>query len=167
MCFKNATIVIFCFLTFNLFSQILIDDVGDGWKSKVDSALQLIKKTSPEHYNEVISNCTYITYWIGDFSTTVDSSTILLSVKEFKLNSITNLSCVIVHEAHHLYIKKMNFEMSPSVEESNCYKWEWLYVNKLENCEVWIKNHIIKCIKIYSEYQMSNETIKNEKETQN
>ena len=28
-----------------LFSQIIIDKAGDGWDLKIDSALQLIKKT--------------------------------------------------------------------------------------------------------------------------
>ena len=44
MYIKNALISFFLLITTSLFSQITIDDVGDGWKSKVDSALVLIQR---------------------------------------------------------------------------------------------------------------------------
>ncbi len=152
MCFKNATIVLFfLLLTQTLFSQILVDDVGDGWKSQVDSALALIEKTSPEHWNEVKEYCTHITYWLGDFSTTTDSSTVMISTKDMKIGSVNNLACIIIHETHHLYLLRNNILLSPKKEELNCYLYELEFLNKIENCEFWLKAHVIKCINHYSE----------------
>ena len=103
---KNALIIIGLLLTTTVFSQIQIDDVGDGWKLKVDSALTLIKKTSPEHYKEVSEYCKHITYWMGGFSTTQDSSVVAISVRDMKIGSVNNLACIIVHESHHLLLRK-------------------------------------------------------------
>lgn len=158
MCFKNATIILFCFLTFNLFSQILVDDVGDGWKSQVDSALSLIEKTSPEHWSEIKQYCNHITFWIGDFSTTIDTATVMISTRDMKIGSVNNLACIIVHEVHHLYILKTDRVLKPEEEELICYLWENEFLKKLPGAEEWLKRHLIKCILIYSE---------KEKETQN
>lgn len=151
MCFKNATIILFCFFTFNLFSQILVDDVGDGWKSQVDSALMLIKKTSPEHWNEVSEYCNHITFWIGDFSTTTDTATVMISTKDMRIGSVNNLACIIVHEVHHLYILKTGRVLKPEEEELICYLWENEFLKKVPGAEEWLKRHVIKCIVIYSE----------------
>ncbi len=151
MYIKNALIFIFLLLSTTLFSQITVDDVGDGWKSKVDSALSLIQKTSPEHWDEVKKYCTHITFWIGDFSTTIDSSTIMISRKDIYINSINNLACLIVHEAHHLMIWQNNIVLPVNKEELECYFWEAKFIEKLSNPEPWLKNHVIKCIIQYSE----------------
>jgi hypothetical protein len=151
MCFKNAIIFVFLLFTTNLFSQILVDDVGDGWKSQVDSALLLIKKTSPEHWTEVENYCTHITFWLGNFSTTTDSSTVMISTKDIRLNSINNLSCIIIHETHHLYILNKGIKLTEPKEELECYLYELKFVNKLKDCEFWLKAHVIKCINHYSE----------------
>ncbi len=151
MYIKNALILFFIFLSNSLFSQITIDDVGDGWKSKVDSALSLIERTSPEHWSEVELYCKHITFWIGDFSTTIDSSTIMISRKDININSINNLACLIIHESHHLMIWQKYITLSVSSEELECYLWELEFVNKLNNPEPWLKNHVIKCIVKYSE----------------
>jgi hypothetical protein len=151
MCFKNALIFVFLLFTTNLFSQILVDDVGDGWKSQVDSALLLIKKTSPEHWIEVEKYCTHITFWLGNFSTTTDSSTVMISTKDIRLNSINNLACIIIHETHHLYILNKGIKLTEPKEELECYLYELKFVNKLKDCEFWLKAHVIKCINHYSE----------------
>jgi hypothetical protein len=151
MCFKNALIFVFLLLTTNLFSQILVDDVGDGWKSQVDSALLLIKRTSPEHWTEVENYCTHITFWLGNFSTTTDSSTVMISTKDIRLNSINNLACIIIHETHHLYILNKGIKLTEPKEELECYLYELKFVNKLKDCEFWLKAHVIKCINHYSE----------------
>jgi hypothetical protein len=151
MCFKNAIIFVFLLFTTNLFSQILVDDVGDGWKSQVDSALLLIKRTSPEHWTEVENYCTHITFWLGNFSTTTDSSTVMISTKDIRLNSINNLACIIIHETHHLYILNKGIKLTEPKEELECYLYELKFVNKLKDCEFWLKAHVIKCINHYSE----------------
>ena len=150
MYIKNALIIFFIFLTSPIFSQITIDDVGDGWKNQVDSALSLIKVTSPEHWNEVSKYCTHITFWTGDFSTTVDSNTVMISRKDIYLNSINNLACIIIHESHHLMILQNDFGLTTSEEELDCYLWEWKFVKKLNSVEPWLQRHIIKCISVYS-----------------
>lgn len=151
MCFKNAIVLIFTLLSLPVFSQIKIDDVGDGWKYKVDSALNLIKKTDPEVYKQVTSNCNYITYWIGNFSSTQDSSTILISTKDINIGSINNLACVIVHESHHLYFRRNNIKMTEKEEELACYMFEYEFLKKIPNPEHWLTIHVIKCILKYRE----------------
>ena len=121
MCIKNALITISLLLTTTVFSQIQIDDVGDGWKLKVDSALTLIKKTSPGHYKEISEYCNHITYWMGSFSTTQDSSTVVISVKDMKIGSVNNIACIIVHESHHLLLRKKHIKLEPKKEELECY----------------------------------------------
>ena len=41
---KQLLLCLSLFLSFNLFSQIRIDDVGDGWKQTVEQAINLIKQ---------------------------------------------------------------------------------------------------------------------------
>jgi len=146
MYIKNAITILFLILSTTLFAQIKIDDVGDGWKSKVDSALRIIEKTDQEVYKEVISNCNYITFWLGNFSTTTDSSTIMISTKDMKIGSVNNIACIIVHESHHLLLKKNKVKMSPKDEELACYMFEYEFLKKIPNPEDWLTIHVIKCI---------------------
>ena len=143
---KNALITIALLLTTTVFSQIQIDDVGDGWKLKVDSALTLIKKTSPGHYKEVSEYCNHITYWMGSFSTTQDSSTVVISVKDMKIGSVNNIACIIVHESHHLLLRKKHIKLEPKKEELECYQYEYSFLEKVPNVEDWLIIHVIKII---------------------
>ena len=143
---KNALITIALLLTTTVFSQIQIDDVGDGWKLKVDSALTLIKKTSPAHYKEVSEYCNHITYWMGSFSTTQDSSTVVISVKDMKIGSVNNIACIIVHESHHLLLRKKHIKLEPKKEELECYQYEYSFLEKVPNVEDWLIIHVIKNI---------------------
>jgi len=131
------------------YSQIKIDDIGDNWKGKIQAALELIKTHDTVSYNMVINNCKYITFWVADFSSTQDSSTILVSVKDIKLNSINNLACVLVHESYHLNILHKNIKYSLNEEESICYNYEYSFLMKLPNVEPWLKEHTIKMINYY------------------
>ena len=65
MYFKNAITCILFAVPSLVFSQIKIDDVGDGWKSKVDSAIVLIKNTDPEKYQVLINNCERVEFITG------------------------------------------------------------------------------------------------------
>ena len=143
---KNALITIALLLTTTVFSQIQIDDVGDGWKLKVDSALTLIKKTSPGHYKEVSEYCNHITYWMGSFSTTQDSSTVVISVKDMKIGSVNNIACIIVHESHHVLLRKKHIKLEPKKEELECYQYEYSFLEKVPNVEDWLIIHVIKNI---------------------
>jgi hypothetical protein len=146
MCIKNALITIGLLLTTTLFSQIQIDDVGDGWKLKVDSALTLIKKTSPGHYKEISEYCNHITYWMGSFSTTQDSSVVVISVKDMKIGSVNNIACIIVHESHHLLLRKKHIKLEPKKEELECYQYEYGFLQMVPNVEDWLTIHVIKNI---------------------
>jgi hypothetical protein len=146
MYIKNAIITFLMLFATTGFSQIQIDDVGDGWKLKVDSALTLIKKTSPEHYKEVSEYCKHITYWMGGFSTTQDSSVVAISVRDMKIGSVNNLACIIVHESHHLMIQKKHIVMDPKKEELECYQYEYEFLQRIPNAEDWLTIHVIKNI---------------------
>ncbi len=146
MCIKNALITISLLLTTTVFSQIQIDDVGDGWKLKVDSALTLIKKTSPGHYKEISEYCNHITYWMGSFSTTQDSSVVVISVKDMKIGSVNNIACIIVHESHHLLLRKKHIKLEPKKEELECYQYEYGFLQMVPNVEDWLTIHVIKNI---------------------
>jgi hypothetical protein len=144
MCIKNALITISLLLTTTVFSQFQIDDVGDGWKLKVDSALTLIKKTSPGHYKEISEYCNHIKYWMGSFSTTQDSSVVVISVKDMKIGSVNNIACIIVHESHHLLLRKKHIKLEPKKEELECYQYEYGFLQMVPNVEDWLTIHVIK-----------------------
>ncbi len=149
MYLKNALISLLLLISSSVFGQIKIDDVGDGWKSKVDSALSLIEKTSPSHYKEVIENCNYVTFWIGNFSTTQDTSTVVISVKDMKLGSVNNIACILIHESHHLYFKRNKIKLDVNKEELLCYQYEYEFLQKIPNAENWLTIHVIKSILRY------------------
>ena len=125
------------------YSQIKIDDIGDNWKGKMELAIDLIKTHDPIAYNILINNCNHISFWMANFSSTQDGSTILVSVKDIKLNSVNNLACVLVHESYHLKILNEKITLSPNDEESICYKYEYNFLKKLPNVEEWLLKFIL------------------------
>lgn len=146
MYIKNALISLFLVISSSIFAQVQIDDVGDGWMLKVDSALQLIKKVDQNNYNDVIKHCNHVSYWMGGFSTTQDTSMILISTKDIKISSINNIACILVHESKHLEIMKKGLKYTNKEEEYICYKHEYEFVQKIPNAESWLIIHIIKNI---------------------
>ena len=129
----------------SLFSQIKIDKAGDGWDLKIDSALQLIKKTDIVKYNLIDSVCTSISFWVSEFSScelTDSTGVIYVSTKDVKLNSINNLAAVLVHESFHLYLRKRGTVLTTNQEEYFCYYYELGLINKLSNVEDWLIQHI-------------------------
>lgn len=145
----TITLIILLF-SFNSYCQIKIDDVGDGWKTKIESALTLIKYTDPYSYDIVKEHCNYISFWINDFSSTQNPSTILIATKDMKIESINNLACLIVHEAHHLRFKHYGVIMEESEEELICYKRELKFMLNIPNIEPWLIDNAIKNIRKYS-----------------
>lgn len=137
-----------------LLSQIIIDKAGDGWDLKVDSALQLIKKTDLPKYQLLNDVCTSVGFWMNDFSScnlSKDSiGEIYISVKDIKLNSINNLAAVLVHESLHLYFRKKGSTFSYNQEEVFCYCYELELLNKLSNVESWLFQHTKQQIINYS-----------------
>ena len=129
------------------FSQIKVDKAGDGWQLKIDSALILIKKVDIEKYQLIDSVCEKVDFWISGFSSNEGSygkkGTILVSVKDVKLNSINNLAVVLVHESLHLHVLQKGYIIIPEQEEAWCYRYELDFISKLPNPEPWLKQHAI------------------------
>ena len=132
-------------LPWSSYAQINIDKAGDGWHLKVDSAIQLIKETDYEKAIVLDSVCKKIEFWQGSFSTNEGSygnkGTILISVKDVKLNSINNLAAVLVHESLHLLFLKKGMVLSPGKEEMYCYRYELEFLLKLKDPEPWLIHH--------------------------
>lgn len=148
MCIKNALISILLIIHLPIHSQIKIDDVGDGWKSEVESALVLIEKTDQRAYNDVIKYCNHISFWNGNHSTTQYPSSIIISTKDIKINSVNNLACLIVHESQHLKINAKSIVLTEEEEELYCYRYEYEFAKKISDIEDWLLYHIIGNIKI-------------------
>lgn len=149
MCFKNGIIIIITLIPFLLNAQIKIDDVGDGWKSKVDSALSIIKNNDEQSYNDVIEYCEHISYWLGDYSTTQYPSSIIISTNDIKIKSINNIACLIVHETFHLKQMQLGNTYDKNTEELMAYLFEYSFALKIDNIEDWLILHIIKQIENY------------------
>ena len=141
-------IIILFFITNWANAQIVVDKGGDSWSTKVDSALVLIKKTSPKHWQMVQESCNHISMWNGKTSTTQpgkgsELGTIVISRDDFKLNSINNIAAVIVHESKHLWISinAVNYS-SGNAEEADCYLWELEFLQMIPNVEPWLVQHV-------------------------
>lgn len=149
MYIKNALIfLLFVFPNIG-FSQIKIDDVGEGWKFKVDSALSLIQKTDPENYTIIITYCKSVEFIISDRSTTKLPSTIAISTGDMKIGSINNIAAILIHESWHLKINKEKIKMDDDLEELMCYTKEYGFICKLPNVEDWLFKNTINQIIYY------------------
>jgi hypothetical protein len=148
---KNALIgILFLLLPYVSFGQIKVDDVGDGWKGKVDSALVIIEKHDPQSYKHVIENCDHITYWLGSHSTSQYPSSVVIAVQDMKINSINNIACIIVHETVHLKLHAKEVNISGNREELIAYTIERSFAERIPNIEPWILTHIDNQIKLFT-----------------
>ena len=142
-------LLIFTLLLFNtsLFSQIKISDVGPNWKSRVDSALILIKKYDSTKYNLLLKYCKNIGFSNLKFSTIERDDTIILSTYDVNYGSINNIASAIVHESAHLFFMRSKLFSSYSEEERYCYAYELTFLLKIPNCEIYLINNAINNIK--------------------
>lgn len=148
MYIKNALVILLSLMSFSLFSQIKVSDVSN-YKQKVDSALYLIKKYDEVKYNMVVKYCKNIDYIIGTSSTTFPPNTIVINTKDLKINSITNISSLIVHESYHLFVYNEKILIDPKLEEFRAYNYELDFLNQLPVVEPWIIRHVEKMIEVY------------------
>lgn len=118
------------------FSQVKIADVGDGWKGKVEQALDTILKYDSVKYNNIISVCQNIGYWNNTFSTTEPPSTILIPTKEMNFGNIYNICAILVHESYHLLLYGKN--INPNKEEYWAYSYELDFLLKVPNVDGWL-----------------------------
>jgi hypothetical protein len=136
------------FFPFILSAQIKIDDVGDGWKNKVEQAIEVIKQYDPEKYTLLMENCEHISYSLLPFSTTETQNTILISQKEIIAGNINDLAATLVHESLHLYFWRNNIVFPKNEEEILCYTYELELLFKIPNVESWLISHAKKQIEL-------------------
>ncbi len=117
-------------------SQINIADVGDGWKGKVQQALDTIQKYDTVKYNNLITKCNNIGYWNNTFATTEPPHTILIPTSEMNFGNIYNICAILIHESYHLLIYGRN--MNPNQEEYWAYSYELDFLMKVPNVDGWI-----------------------------
>lgn len=139
---KTKLLLIFFLLFNNLFGQIKIEDMGDNWKQKIEKSLSLIQETDKDKFDTLLKYCNHITFWNGDFSTTEDSVSIMISQIDMNSNLINNIAAIIIHESFHL--KQYKSEMNPDLEEYEAYKYELDFLKRINNCEIWLRIHCIK-----------------------
>ena len=117
-------------------SQINIADVGDGWKGKVQQALDTIQKYDTVKYNNIITKCNNIGYWNNSFATTEPPNIILIPTSEMNFGNIYNICAILIHESYHLLIYGRN--MNPNQEEYWAYSYELDFLMKVPNVDGWI-----------------------------
>jgi hypothetical protein len=125
-------------LSVNTYGQIKIDDVGSGWKTKIEQALTIIQNNDSESYDMVKKYCKKITYIISTFSTTQNGDTILITTKDMNNVSINNIAAIIVHESFHLKALHNNYGFSEQEEEFKAYDVELNFLKKIPNVEPWL-----------------------------
>jgi hypothetical protein len=132
------------------FSQIKITDVGDGWKGKVEHALDTIQKYDIEKYYLIMETCKVVAFWNGGFSTIESDSIITIPTKEMNNGNIYNIAAILVHESLHLYFLTTNFKLNPNVEEVVAYQYELEFLNKVPCVDEWLIQNAQNKIKYYS-----------------
>jgi hypothetical protein len=140
------------FFPFILSAQIKIDDVGDGWKNKVEQAIEVVKQYDPEKYILLMENCEHISYSLLPFSTTENGTTILIAQKEIIAGNINDLAATLVHESLHLYFLKNNMILPENEEEILCYTYELELLFKMPDVEPWLIGHAKKQIELYTKF---------------
>lgn len=138
------------FFPFILSAQIKIDDVGDGWKNKVEQAIEVVKQYDLEKYTLLMENCEHISYSLLHFSTTENGNTILISQKEILKGNINDIAAILVHESLHLYLLRNQIKMAFNEEEILCYTYELELLFKVPNVEPWLLSHAKTQIEFYT-----------------
>lgn len=138
-------LLILFFPTF-VYSQIKIDKAGDEWNLKIDSAINIIKHYDSTKYQLLLNVCNKVEFWNGNYSTNDGKKSIIVSIKDVKLNSLNNLAAILVHESLHLYYSSTNNILEDKIEENICYKYEFSFLEKLPNVEIWLWRHTLEQI---------------------
>jgi len=142
-------LLIICLLPIFGYSQIVIDDVGDNWKLRVDSALQIVKKYDLVSYGVILDNCKKVLFWNGGYSTVEDSQTIVITRKDIQGSCLNNIAAILVHESTHLKIMKQKLTYTLIEEEIFCYYTELEFLRRIPNVEDWLINNTKKMILYY------------------
>ena len=108
---KCFVVLFFVLFNYNVIGQIKVDNVGDGWVDKVNQAITLIKKVDSEKYDKLIEVCDHVTFWNGNFSTSENDHTIMISQADILRGSVNNVAAVLVHESRHLMFRKLGIKL--------------------------------------------------------
>lgn len=146
---RKFLIILFLSFSSTLFGQIKIDDIGDNWKNRVDSALSLIKTYDTQKYEIVNKYCKHITFWNGTFSTLENQETIMIAQKDMINGSINDIAAAIVHESFHMYRWNNNLERGMMIEEKLAYTYELEFLLKIPNVEPFLIEHAKEMIEFY------------------
>ena len=133
-----------------LSSQITIPNVGDGWKTKVQQAIEVIKKYDSHKYNVLIYECKQIDFGLASFATSDGKSTIILPVEVLNRGCINDIAACLVHESLHIQFSKAGNRLGEDFEEVICYKWELDFLQKIPNAERWLISNALYQIGVYS-----------------
>jgi hypothetical protein len=131
-------------------SQIRIDDVGDGWKAQVETALQLIKTVDSNKYEVVLTYCDHISYAMTPYSTTEDGHIILLATAEMRRAHLHDIATAIVHESLHLYFECHAIGLDENAEEALCYAYEIEFLKQIPGVDTRLIDHAMKYYLYYS-----------------
>lgn len=128
-------------------AQIVIDQAGDNWRAKVDSAIALIKTAPKEYYENLESSCDSISFFNASFSSCsgglMQKGTIFVSANDVKIG-IQNIAAVLIHESLHLRYRKNGLILSERREESYCYLYEWRFLRSLPEPDPALLDHAAK-----------------------
>jgi hypothetical protein len=138
------------FIPFIAFGQIRIDDVGDGWKTQVEQALQLIQDIDSSKYEIVLAYCDHISYALIPYSTTESGHIILLSTAEMKRGNLYDIATAIVHESLHLYFECHPIGLDENAEEALCYAYEIEFLKQIPGVDTRLIDHAMKYYLYYS-----------------
>jgi hypothetical protein len=149
----KALFLLYLLLLSMVSSAIVVDQAGDNWKSKVDSALVKIQQTDTTTWQFVTENVSHISFWNGSFSTTeIDNNgkwSVVISASDIRLNSVNNIACVIVHESYHINIAKQHINLNDCEEELAAYTYEQSFQTKLSDLESWISASTLRWLELY------------------
>lgn len=144
-------LIFLSFIPFISFSQIRIDDVGDGWKGLVEQALKVIETTDSTKYELVTRYCDQISYGLQPFSTTEGGHVIILPTTEMKKGIVNDIAAAIVHESLHLYFVHNSIGATEQVEEAICYAYELEFLKQIPGVEQFLLDHAFKQYLYFSE----------------
>ena len=135
---KHLVVILLLLFNNNVVGQINIDNVGDGWVDKVKQALTLIKHVDSDKYDMLIDVCNHVTFWNGNFSTTENDHTIMISQSDIMRGSVNNVAAVLVHESRHLYFRKHGIKMKEIDEETLAYMYELDFLKQIPGVEQYL-----------------------------
>lgn len=147
---KQLLVCLISCIPFLAFSQIRIDDIGDGWKAKVEQALTVIQQTDCEKYDLLVATCKHISYSTATFATTESGTTILIPSREIVVGNINDIAAILVHESLHLYMLQNKLIMPEADEEILCYAYELEFLLQIPGVETWLLDHARKQIAYFS-----------------